>query len=248
MGTQPAADRLEEADNKAHRTYELCGMGLTVATGLGLCARLIAGGPMPMWWAPFAVALGMLGADLVSGLVHWGFDTWGALDTPVVGRLAIRAFRHHHIDPTAMLHHDFVETNGHNITLSLTLTVGGLSLVPAAHASQGARFGGLFLVVMAVFVSFTSQIHKWAHTPNPPWFVRTLQRLGLLLSPEHHVAHHEAPHVRNYCTTVGWVDHVFFASRFFERLERLVGRVFGATPLSALIRKRGNLTIPLLAA
>ena len=235
IGAEPAVDALEAAYTKGHRLYELCGVGLTLGTGVWLIARLIAGGSMPAWWYPLAIALGVLGADLVSGLVHWGFDTWGDLDTPVVGRLAIRAFRLHHLEPTAMLRHDFIETNGHNITLALTLTVGGLWMVPAADADATARFVGLFLVTMALFVSFTSQIHKWAHMPSPPRVVQALQLVGLLLSPEHHHAHHVAPHARNYCTTVGWLDPLFCATGFFPRLERVIRFVSGAKP------RRGDL-------
>jgi len=213
-----------------HRAYELCGIFATSTTGVLLALRLAAQGPLPLWWFPVALALGVLGADLVSGIVHWGFDTWGELDTPFVGKLAIRAFREHHADPTAMLHHDFVETNGHNFMLALALTTGGLWLVPATDASAFSSFLGTFLVCMAICVAFTSQIHKWAHMPRPPRIVMYLQRARLLLSPAHHQHHHDAPHRQNYCITAGWLDGLFRVTRAFERVERHIERATGIVP------------------
>lgn len=213
-----------------HRAYELCGIFATLFTGTWLVARLVAQAPLPLWCYPVALVLGVLGADFVSGVVHWGFDTWGDLDTPLVGQLAIRTFREHHRDPSLLLHHDFVETNGHNFMLCLPLTVGGLLYIPASGASDGARFLGAFFVAMAVFVALTSQIHKWAHMHQPPRLVRALQRARLLLSPTHHQGHHDAPHLSHYCITSGWLDGPLHVTRAFERIERGVTRATGIAP------------------
>jgi hypothetical protein len=225
----PDTQALERGYGASHRVYETCGIVATVGTGLWLGARVLAE-PPPIWWLAPAILLALLGADLVSGLVHWGFDTWGDLDTPIVGRLAIRAFREHHSDPGVMLRHDFIETNGLNITLALALTWGGLAIVPAHDPASTERFAGLTMLAMAVFVSLTSQIHKWAHMAEPPAIVRRLQRRGLILSPQHHHLHHVSPHDRNYCITVGWMNRVLDATDALPRLERLITRLTGARP------------------
>ena len=225
------SEALESGYALSHRIYELSGIAATALTGAWLCARLSSAGPMPLWWFPVALVLGMVGADLVSGVVHWGFDTFGDVDTPVVGKLAIRTFRHHHVDPTAMLKHDFIETNGHNVTLSLVLTTTGLWLVPSAGAaSRGALFGAVCMVTMAIFVSITSQIHKWAHMASPPRLVRRLQRMRVILSPDHHDRHHAAPHRENYCIALGWLDGTLRRTRIFEHTERLIQAITGVAP------------------
>jgi len=49
--------------------------------------------------------------DFISGLMHWGCDTWGEFTTPVVGSTLIRAFRMHHVDPQDITRHGFIQTN-----------------------------------------------------------------------------------------------------------------------------------------
>jgi hypothetical protein len=224
-----ASAALEGQYRFSHRVYELAGMAATSLSGLWLATRLYQLGAVRLVWVPIAMALGMIGADLVSGMVHWAFDTWGSVDTPVVGKLAIRTFRQHHIDPAAMLHHDFIETNGHNFALALTLTTSGLYLV-RNHPSNTALFAALSLFSMALFVAFTSQIHKWAHMVKPPGIVRVLQGARVLLHPAHHHRHHVAPHQHNYCITVGWLDGVLARIYFFPVVEAVIEVVTGVKP------------------
>jgi len=225
-----SSEALEQGYHVSHRVYETCGMIATTTTAIWLLSRLASSHGVSAWWIPLAMALGMCGADLVSGLVHWGFDTWGSVDTPVLGKLAIRTFRQHHIDPKAMLRHDFVETNGHNFALALTLTAGGLCVVPSHDASPGALFVGLGMLFVPFFVAVTSQIHKWAHMDEPPRWVRPLQRARLLVSPAHHQKHHDAPHDSHYCITVGWLDGLLLHTRSFRGVEAVIERATGVRP------------------
>lgn len=98
-------------------------------------------------------------------LVHWGADTWGSVDLPVFGAAFIRPFREHHIDPTSITRHDFIETNGDNFmlpTLPLLYLYYKLVSSPTFYVAHvGAIY---FTFLLAIFVAMTNQIHKWSHT------------------------------------------------------------------------------------
>lgn len=224
------AEELEAGYATSHRIYELSGMAGTVVCGSWLLYRIVTAAPLSGWWVPLAALLGILAADFTSGFVHWMFDTWGSVDTPVFGKLAIRTFRHHHVDATAITRHDFVETNGHNFSLSFPVAIVGLLFVRPSTATLFDVFVGMSCLSLVVFNAMTSQIHKWAHTKTPPRFVQLLQRARLIISPDHHAGHHAAPHTRNYCITVGWLNGPLRAVRFFETLERVITAITGAIP------------------
>jgi plasmanylethanolamine desaturase len=234
MGQSPKlhdASELAAGYTAQHRTYEICGIVVALASCGWLVARIAKCPPLSGWWMPLAALVGILLSDFISGFVHWLFDTWGSLDTPVFGRLAIRTFRHHHVDQKAITTHDFVETNGHNITLTTIYSVSGLLVLrSAATVTLLDVFICMSLVCASFFTAFTSQIHKWAHQDKPSRLVILLQRARLVLSPEHHSLHHSAPYNRNYCITVGWMNGPLRAIRFFETLERTITALTGVLP------------------
>lgn len=224
------ASELAAGYTALHRTAEKCGIIVALGFTGSLCARIASCPPLSGWWMPLAALVGILLSDFTSGFVHWLFDTWGDLDTPIFGRLAIRTFRHHHVDPKAITTHDFIETNGHNIALTVIYSVVGLLSIPPQTATLFDVFVGQSLVCATFFTAFTSQIHKWAHMDTPPRVVAFLQRVRLVLPPEHHALHHSPPYSRSYCITVGWMNGPLRAVRFFETLERTITAVTGAIP------------------
>ncbi len=168
---------------------------------------------------PIALAM-IVAADFVSGLFHWGFDTWGDESTPLLGPNIIRSFREHHTDQLGITRHTFVEANGGPAIGATVFLAAGLFLPTVASVA---------VLWLATFVFFTNVIHKWAHgaAPTP---VRWLQRYGILLSPEHHAGHHRSPYDRSYCITVGWLNPLLDGIRFWEKLERAVTATTGVQP------------------
>ena len=161
-----------------------------------------------------AIPLGIVIADLASGIVHWGCDTFLREDAPVIGPLFIAPFREHHRDPLAMTRHGFVERNG--VVAFASLPALALGLLPSTSV-----LGSMTALACAIAVLFTNELHAWAHAPVAPRAVRWLQRRGLILSPERHAAHHRAG-VTGYSVTTGWT------SAFLDRVLALLRAPRGA--------------------
>lgn len=179
------------------------------------------------WWVPLAFAGGIAAADFASGLIHWGADTWGSDDLPVIGHRLLVPFRVHHVNPDDFLRRSFVDTNG-DVFFVVTPVLLGLLVVPIEWPGAGPAlvFGaGLCGVGM-----MTNQIHQWAHMPDPPRLVRVLQACGLILGPAEHASHHERPYDCHYCITTGWCNRPAEAIMFFRRVESLMTRLTGARP------------------
>jgi Lipid desaturase domain len=220
-------------------------VGLSVFAGLTLyaavriadAARGVTGlelGPLSLGAGVTSVGLVALGlvaaipvADFLSGLVHWAADNWGSEDWPVVGGF-IGPFRHHHVEPQAMVHHGFLERFGDNVIASMPLFLGG-ACVDGGPAWM--VFASTFWLAAAYWILATAQFHAWAHADDPPRIARRLQRLGLILSPEHHQHHHNPPHNSHYCITTGWCEPVLRWIRFFRALELLITAITGETPV-----------------
>ncbi len=185
--------------------------------------------PHPLIVLP-AFLLGYLGADFVSGFVHWFGDTWGTPETPFIGATFIRPFREHHVDQTAITRHDFFQTNGSNCLASAAVLLPTIFILLALPRTELVIFLLSFILALTLSVFGTNQFHKWAHQTHPPRFVAWLQEKRLVLSSSHHAIHHTYPHDRYYCITVGWLNPWLERIRFFPRLERLITHYTGAIP------------------
>ena len=177
--------------------------GYAWANRFGVCAgvvlaivwggQLMTVAPDGAWLSILAVTLlGILAADLLTGFIHWGCDTWGTPELPLVGRTLIRTFREHHVDPQSITRHDWAEING-EACLGATVVLTGLLM--AFPISATTFLLGWWLTCFIVAAMFTNQLHKWAHMPDPPRFARWLQRCHLILTPKDHRHHHTRPFV-----------------------------------------------------
>lgn len=173
-----------------------------------------------------SISIGYVGADFVSGVVHWFADTWGTLKWPIIGNSFIRSFREHHVDPLAITRHDFVEANGASAIAALPVL---LACLYTSHNGIGNYVFVASLMWLCIFSVATSQFHKWSHQKCPTPAVRFLQNYRIILSPKHHDIHH-LDLDRHYCMTTGWLNPILNKVGFFRSLEFLVQKVFSAVP------------------
>jgi len=207
---------------RSARLIELAGILAFGGFVVSLVARVVreADETAEWFWVAAGSVLGFLLADFMSGIVHWDGDTLGDETTPIMGPHFIRPFREHHTDPKGITRHGFIETNGNNCIASLPFLIGMWVAFP--HPGSAGLFVTTLFTSGAAFTFGTIQFHKWAHSDTPPRFARTLQRWGLILSPEHHEVHHTLPYDRYYCITVGWLNEPLSRMRFFPAMEAIV--------------------------
>jgi ubiquitin-conjugating enzyme E2 variant len=212
--------------SRGHRYFEIAGiLGLFALLGY-VALRLVLGvSTIGQALAVLGlIAVGYFLTDFISGFVHWAGDTLGSESTPIVGKHFVTPFRFHHVDQKDITRHDFIETNGNNCILSVGLMIHVGVLMPS---EPGFFFYyGALMFSIALFTLGTNQFHKWAHAEPEtlPAYVRGLQRMGLILSPEHHKTHHTAPFETYYCITHGMLNPLLARLKFFRRMERLVAR------------------------
>ncbi|CAK8695696.1 unnamed protein product [Clavelina lepadiformis] len=178
------------------------------------------------------ICTGILAADFATGLVHWGCDSWGSIELPILGTF-IRSFREHHVDPTGITRWDFIDTNGDNCLLPIFPMAFSVYKCFTSSKEEIASnyFFEIFLFSFFFFVCFTNQIHKWSHTYfGLPGWVTFLQDLHIILPKQHHRVHHVAPHETHYCITTGWLDYPLEKIKFWTILEAIIKYLTGAKP------------------
>ena len=191
---------------RSQRVLEACAIGVFAAlAGWSLWRLALAvGGYFPGVMLVAAVC-GWLVVDLMSGLLHWAFDCWGSVRTPVLGSAFIRPFREHHVDPQLMTTHDFVELNGASCIVCVPILI-TTCVVPLASGPWIALQAVMLFTALGALI--TNQCHQWAHADpsTTSQIVRWAQRHRLILQPAQHRLHHTAPFDSHFCMASGWLN------------------------------------------
>lgn len=221
-----------------HRLFEVC--GILAAYTLLVCllwrvlavvvatytAEETARGHWLVATVCAAWLLGYLVADFTSGMIHWAFDRYGTVDTPLIGAHFVGPFRNHHIDPRDITRHDFIETNGNNCLFTL-LPLSFFMFLPLDFGNAAVLFLAAMAAFLALFAFATNQLHKWAHCQQPPAIVARLQQLHLILPRAHHQIHHTFPYQSHYCITTGWMNGLLVKIGWWHALEVVVDKLLG---------------------
>ncbi len=208
---------------RALRIVFVC-ISLTLLGVLGVLVALQVSSVSILLLSFVSIIGGLLIADFLSGMVHWGADTRGSEKTPIIGRSVIQSFRVHHVNQEDMTKHGFFHTNG-----DLAIALFPLETIALFFATVSEIPTTLLCIIMSslIAVQFTNQIHKWAHQRQMPIVARWLQKAHLILPKVEHQEHHAPPHMKSYCITTGWLNAPLSAIHFFEALERGITAVTG---------------------
>ena len=182
-------------------------------------ARMVPHGPV---WLILTQAVGIyLLVDFISGLIHWSEDRYGSETTPFVGGAIKKNILHHH-RPRHITKISLWEAMGTTLFISLGIFAGGTLL----------GFFGWQLVLLSLLGMNVNTVHRWAHsTPKElPWIVRTLQRLRLIQTPQHHALHHGLPRVTHYGAFTNWLNPVLERLKFWQSVEWCIAAVTGIHP------------------
>ncbi len=180
----------------------------------------------------FEILLAVVFCDFVSGLVHWFADTYGSESTPIIGKSLIGPFRNHHLFPSSITEHDFIETNGSTFLLANCWL--GISILLSIPST--------FSALSSILIAFTNQFHKWAHLDIEPkslqahrtqLFRSSFVRRFLPLSGDHHRNHHQGDHLQGYCITFGVLNPLLDRLKFFRLMEKFIKRLSGVSPRAA---------------
>jgi hypothetical protein len=177
------------------------------------------------------LTLGTFVADFVSGLLHWGFDTWFDDGVRPLTRM-VYIVREHHLRPARIFRYRLRDEAGllswFGIGVAAPLYgAAHLRHEPATKQRLGLAAAG---VTVATQVTLMLEFHKWGHRARRGRAVRLLQGAHLLLSPETHLRHHAGDHDSNYCLITGIADQTLGRIGMFRALEKLVTALTGAEP------------------
>jgi hypothetical protein len=97
------------------------------------------------------------------------------------------------------------------------------SLVGLPAMLAGIWLASPFLLASGALGILAQVPHYYAHrrssSPAVHAIVRAMQRLGLIITPQHHAAHHRGAFDRNFCIVSGWNN--FWLNPLLSWLDRL---------------------------
>jgi plasmanylethanolamine desaturase len=162
------------------------------------------------------LAVTVLAADFVGGVVHWLEDAYVREDTPWIGRIVARPNIVHHHYPRYMTRHSWWQTSRDLAILSALLVI-------AAWFSVRLTWE---VWLFAILSANANEFHKWAHRTRKEngWLISFFQDTWLLQTGRHHARHHTDPKNSHYCTMTNVLNPLLDGMGFWNGLEWALAR------------------------
>lgn len=158
------------------------------------------------------LASAWLAADFATGVAHWLEDRYGNPAWPVLGKYVVAPNILHHTDQRAFLEGNYWHRNW-------------TTIVPAGLiAALAAALGFWWVATAAAFATQANEIHGWAHQKCNR-FIRGLQLLGLISSPDGHAKHHTSPFATDFCVMTDHLNPILGVMGFWRDAEWLLSFV-----------------------
>lgn len=141
--------------------------------------------------------LGLLVADVLTGLFHVAQDKLPTTGIRALDNFVLEPARLHHRRPLAFIDNTWTQRNLASILFVLSVGVLWLALLGPS----------VMLASAAVAGCFATQIHYWCHRPSQaPGWVSVLQEMGVVQSAKQHAGHHHPPHHHSFCVVTNWLN------------------------------------------
>jgi ubiquitin-conjugating enzyme E2 variant len=165
------------------------------------------------------ILLGFILADIFSGFFHWFEDTYFdyCIDSPIIGNIAKDNELHHYF-PRSILVISYFE----NIKSTLIFTTIILILIIIFCKSFFIKY--IYLILsLYFFLTISNLLHRFSHSRDCEniFFIKLLQKTGILCSHKHHSIHHELSDVK-YCVITEYSNHILDSIYFWRFLEYII--------------------------
>jgi hypothetical protein len=171
------------------------------------------------------IILGLLLADLMAGAFHWFEDSYFdyCLDLPFLGDIAKHNEMHHYF-PRSIVHYSLWA----NMSTSVPFLAVVYIVLYFAVNERGWTQYGPFIWSALVFTLLSNVFHRCCHMRpcENVAVVRGLQHCGLMVSNEHHKAHHVKTNSR-YCVITEYSNHLWDGVGLWRGLEFVVEKTTG---------------------
>lgn len=174
------------------------------------------------------VVLGYLLADFVVACFHWFEDTYLDIHTKysLLREIAINNELHHYKPRLIIIYNPLQSIRDQSIASVLSVCI-----ISVIHRNMVFKYYSIW-ATFVIFVSLSNYIHQLAHlrSNEKHSIILFLQKLGLILSSDHHAVHHHSSPDNTYGVLNSYTNHIYDRLRIWRGLEFIIQILFRISP------------------